>query len=295
MKTDIRDSGGNTAAHMACETGALEVVKVLVESRCFHQFAKNIRGESPFYIAVYNNNANIVKYLLDNTHMRWAIEHIKTCLLVGCESGHVTIIQNLLAYETYSLDIKFLLSCLERALKFNRSKVSCIIMETIQKQVESPYVTMRVNEKTILQKVITSLLQRHFWNPLKEVPQCLLALWITILRHIPHLDYQKIEYHLMESIFRSAQFFQTDQIVSHPNVNKVFMLYYAMTYGHEFLLSIIENATELPSKKEFSSKLKSKGISLVNMSVQNPKLLERFKKIYGTGLYDSEEVRSFKE
>ena len=58
-------ANGDTALHLACESGQLETVKLLSCMRKCNQEAKNNHGRTPLHIAVIRCHPHVVRYLLN--------------------------------------------------------------------------------------------------------------------------------------------------------------------------------------------------------------------------------------
>jgi ankyrin repeat protein len=100
------DKEGNTIAHVVSSLGDLKWLKYIIKHFNVNYYMKNEKGDSPFMMAVLNENVDVVEYYIElfksnkntlSANLDWKNKYSQTPLHAAVFTGNITIIKLLLA------------------------------------------------------------------------------------------------------------------------------------------------------------------------------------------------------
>ncbi|KAI6650880.1 Transient receptor potential cation channel [Oopsacas minuta] len=91
------DMYGNTALHLACEQGQLEVVELLMKARA-NINAINFNNRSPLHLAAAAGHVQVAEYLIQEEAPIDSDVTASTPLLLACQAGHLLMVKLLLKH-----------------------------------------------------------------------------------------------------------------------------------------------------------------------------------------------------
>ena len=107
--TDItlRSENGRTVLHYACQEGAIDMVKYLLDKHPYMMTIKDKRGKSPYLVAGFSGSVELVNFLISRGYdVMDKDSNGQTVLHNACDTGNVELVQYLVENYSYMLTIR---------------------------------------------------------------------------------------------------------------------------------------------------------------------------------------------
>ena len=257
LNTDQSNCVGATASHIACHCGNVAIVTLLIKRGIFQHFTEDRLDLRPICVACREGQINVVKCLFkfaSNAYFGYARNFRKFYpgMMLASLNGHVRILKLLISnFDTGKEYTRTLLiKCMHKAISHNNVKAAVELIHTLSDK----------NDRTLL-PVILCTLERDIWSPHKRITKELFSIWLDLAKHNWNANV------VMDNIY--SMYARTSLDTDIYEDFELYMLYHAILYGMPDLVKLLLDRCTNVTREMIHGKLKSKGISLLNLSAQN--------------------------